>query len=616
MKYLPLIWKSLWRRKVRTTFTLLSIFIAFLLFGILMTIRAAFSLGVDLAGLDRLILIHKISLVMPLPESYKGRLQSMPGVEIATHNSWFGGVYQDPKNFIAQIAVEPQEFMEIYKEFTLPPEQMKAWLGDRQGAIAGRDVAERFGWKVGDRIPIQATIWQPKGGGTTWEFNLVGIYDGDARRRQDAVLLPLRLPEREPRPGRGPGRLVHRQDQGPVTVAEDGADLRRDVRQLAGRDEDHDREGLHRRLRQADRRHRLDHDRDPGGGALHDPAGGRQHHGAGGARAHQRARRPQDAGLHRRRGAEPGARGVVVRGPRRRRARPVRGLADRAGRRPDRRLPAGLHPARPRHRHRRRADGRRRRSSPASCRRPAPCGSRSPTRCARRKDPIMSFFTQIFSVAWLSVRTIRQRMGSSAVAVVGIAGVVIVFVAVLSIAEGFQAAMKSAGQPDRALIMRGGASDEMSSGLDGEAVEVMKQAPGIRRDNNAPLASTELYVIVDLPKRSTMTAANVPMRGIVPATAEGALRRPHRAGAHARVRHQRDRRRARRRGDVRRAVGRLAGQDGPGDRGPSSASSSRAAACPRPSCGPMPAPSRAPSAATTASSRCSCGSSRRRSSRR
>jgi putative ABC transport system permease protein len=179
MKYLPLIWKSLWRRKVRTTFTLLSIFIAFVLFGILMTIRAAFSLGVDLAGMDRLILIHKIALVIPLPESYKARLQAVPGVEIATHNSWFGGVYQDPKNFIAQIAVEPTEFMTIYKEFKLPPDQMKAWLGDRQGAIAGKDLAERFGWKVGDRIPIQATIWQPKGGGRTWEFNLVGIYDGD-----------------------------------------------------------------------------------------------------------------------------------------------------------------------------------------------------------------------------------------------------------------------------------------------------------------------------------------------------------------------------------------------------------------------------------------------------
>ena len=179
MKYLPLIWKSLWRRKVRTTFTLLSIFVAFLLFGVLMTIRAAFSLGVDLAGLDRLILIHKISLVVPLPESYKARLQGIEGVDIATHSSWFGGVYQDPKHFIAQMAVEPEPFMTIYKEFRLPPEQMKAWLNDRQGAIAGRDTAEKFGWKVGDRIPIQATIYQPKSGGQTWEFNLVGIYDGD-----------------------------------------------------------------------------------------------------------------------------------------------------------------------------------------------------------------------------------------------------------------------------------------------------------------------------------------------------------------------------------------------------------------------------------------------------
>jgi putative ABC transport system permease protein len=130
----------------------------------------------------------------------------------------------------------------------------------------------------------------------------------------------------------------------------------------------------------------------------------------------------------------------------------------------------------------------------------------------------MSFFRQIFSVTWLSVRTIQQRLGSSAVAVVGIAGVVIVFVAVLSIAEGFQAAMKNAGQPDRALIMRGGASDEMSSGLEGESAEIIKQAPGIRRENNQPLASPELYVIVDLPKRSTMTAANVPLRGITPVT--------------------------------------------------------------------------------------------------
>ncbi len=179
MKYLPLIWKSLWRRKVRTTFTLLSIFIAFFLFGILMTIRAAFSIGVDLAGMDRLILIHKISLIMPLPESYENRLQMVPGVELVSNSNWFGGVYQDAKNAFPQMAVEPEKYMAIYKEFKLPPDQMKAWLNDRQGAIAGRDLADRYHWKIGDRIPIQATIWQPKGGGTTWEFNLVGIYDGD-----------------------------------------------------------------------------------------------------------------------------------------------------------------------------------------------------------------------------------------------------------------------------------------------------------------------------------------------------------------------------------------------------------------------------------------------------
>ena len=132
----------------------------------------------------------------------------------------------------------------------------------------------------------------------------------------------------------------------------------------------------------------------------------------------------------------------------------------------------------------------------------------------------MSFFTQIFSVAWLSIRTISQRLGSSAVAIVGIAGVVIVFVAVLSIAKGFQAAMYNAGQPDRAIIMRGGASDEMSSGIGGEDATVIEQAPGIRRENNRPLASPELYVIVDLPKRSTMTPANVPMRGITPVTSQ------------------------------------------------------------------------------------------------
>jgi putative ABC transport system permease protein len=180
MKFLPLIWKNIWRRKFRTTFTLLVIFVSFVLFGLLMTIRTAFSIGVDLAGQDRLIIIHRVSLIQPLPVSYETRLETVPGVAAVTHNTWFGGVYQDPSNFFAQIAVEPEKYLAIYPEIHLPEDQKKAWLADRQGAVVGISTARRFGWKIGDRIPIQGTIWRPKSGsGDAWEFNLVGIYDAD-----------------------------------------------------------------------------------------------------------------------------------------------------------------------------------------------------------------------------------------------------------------------------------------------------------------------------------------------------------------------------------------------------------------------------------------------------
>jgi len=179
MKYLPLVWRNLWRRKVRTIFTLLSIFVAFLLFGLLMTIRETFSLGVDIAGIDRLMVIHKISIILPLPSSYQQQLKSVPGVEVVTHNTWFGGVYQDPTNFFSTIAIEPEPYFGMYPEVHLPPEHMKAWLADRQGAVVGVDLAKRFGWKLGDRIPLKS-FFRTKAGSDIWEFNIVGIYDGDA----------------------------------------------------------------------------------------------------------------------------------------------------------------------------------------------------------------------------------------------------------------------------------------------------------------------------------------------------------------------------------------------------------------------------------------------------
>ena len=176
MKYLPLVWRNLLRRKVRTTFTILSIFVAFVLFGFLMSVRAAFSMGVDLAGVDRLMVLNKTTIIQPLPYSYGEQIRKLEGVTHITHANWFGGYYQDPKNQFANMAVEPASWLEMYPEFVLPEDQKKAFLADRTSAIVGVDTAKRFGWKVGDRIPLQATFLR-RPDGAAWEFNVVGLYD-------------------------------------------------------------------------------------------------------------------------------------------------------------------------------------------------------------------------------------------------------------------------------------------------------------------------------------------------------------------------------------------------------------------------------------------------------
>jgi putative ABC transport system permease protein len=178
MKFLYLVWSNLKRKKMRTSLTLLSVLVAFMLFGYLAAIKQGFNQGIDVAGADRLIVRHKISIIQLLPEAYESRIEQIDGVEDAVHQTWFGGIYQKPSNFFAQMPVKPEEYLEIYPEFLLQEEQKQAWLSTRSGAIAGRGIAERFGWKIGDRIPINATIWSRKGGESTWEFDLVGIYDG------------------------------------------------------------------------------------------------------------------------------------------------------------------------------------------------------------------------------------------------------------------------------------------------------------------------------------------------------------------------------------------------------------------------------------------------------
>jgi putative ABC transport system permease protein len=178
VKYLHLIWSNLKRKKLRTLLTLLSILVAFILFGFLSAIKQALAGGVAMAGQNRLVVRHKVSIIQSLPESYKARMERIPGVAVATHESWFGGVYQDAKSFFPQMPVVPEEFLDMYPEFILPPDQKKAFEQTRTGAIVGRKTAERFHWKVGDKIPIQSSIWGKTDGSRLWEFDIAGIFDG------------------------------------------------------------------------------------------------------------------------------------------------------------------------------------------------------------------------------------------------------------------------------------------------------------------------------------------------------------------------------------------------------------------------------------------------------
>ena len=178
MKYFYLIFSGLKRKKVRTGLTILSIMVAFILFGYLTAIRQAFDAGVEVAGADRLIVRHKVSIIQLLPQSYEAKMERIDGVDNATHTTWFGGIYQEPKNFFAQLAIVPEELFDMFPEFVISDEHKAAWLETRNGVLVGRGLADRFNWKLGDRIPINATIWGKKDGGRTWEFDLVAIYEG------------------------------------------------------------------------------------------------------------------------------------------------------------------------------------------------------------------------------------------------------------------------------------------------------------------------------------------------------------------------------------------------------------------------------------------------------
>jgi len=179
MKFTSIIWANLVRKKVRLLLTIGSFAVALFLFSFLAVVRDAFGRGADLASADRLVTINRTSIINLIPLSYQAKIQRIPGVTYVTHNNWFGGIYREEKNFFPQFVIDPQNQRQVFPELIVPDDQWNAFLKDRQGAIAGAKTAERFHWKIGDRIPIKTTLY----GGGSWEFNLVGIYHG--KRPQD-----------------------------------------------------------------------------------------------------------------------------------------------------------------------------------------------------------------------------------------------------------------------------------------------------------------------------------------------------------------------------------------------------------------------------------------------
>jgi len=182
MKYLHLIWAALFRSKTRTFLTLLSVVAAFLLFGMLDSVRVAFNSSANVAGYDRLITTSKLSITQSLPYSLQTQIESTPGVANVSYATWFGGIYQDPKNFFPNFAIGPG-YMELYPEYVLPPAQLEAFQAERTGAVVGEALAKQFGWKIGDTIPLQATIFPTKGS-NNWTFKLAGIFKLADKKRQ------------------------------------------------------------------------------------------------------------------------------------------------------------------------------------------------------------------------------------------------------------------------------------------------------------------------------------------------------------------------------------------------------------------------------------------------
>ncbi len=206
MKYLPLLWAALFRKKTRTILTLLSVIVAFLLFGLLEAVQVAFESGADTADAKRLLTTARYSIIEPLPQSYLRRIEQVPGVVGVAYADWFGAKYQNESNAFPVFAVDPARYLDMYPEFTIAPDQREAFARTRTGAVAGKRLVDRYHWKVGQKLPIASEIHPRADGDLNWEFDLVGIFDAEDPAQQgntDMVLINVAYFDEARQFGRG-----------------------------------------------------------------------------------------------------------------------------------------------------------------------------------------------------------------------------------------------------------------------------------------------------------------------------------------------------------------------------------------------------------------------------
>lgn len=206
MKYLPLVWAELFRKKTRTVLTLLSVLVAFLLFGLLQAVQTAFQSGADAADAGRLLTTARYSIIEPLPLSYLRRIEQVPGVVAVAFADWFGAKYQNESNAFPVFVVDPARYLAMYPEFTIAPAHVEAFARTRTGAVAGRRLADRYGWRIGQKLPIASEIHARTDGSLNWEFDLVGILDAEdpaVRGNTDVVLINMAYFDEARQFGRG-----------------------------------------------------------------------------------------------------------------------------------------------------------------------------------------------------------------------------------------------------------------------------------------------------------------------------------------------------------------------------------------------------------------------------